>query len=482
MSTGDIYYKRLKPGTFPSTWYWADVSFYAKTVSVAADRYKLLTPNAIQIDIGGSSYTLSAQATLDLSQEATWDTVSGTDYRTASNRAGKDFYVYAVQPVSGTVPAFKVSANSTVPSGYDAGTSRKVSGFHCLCVSMSTPASRANSTAYAIGYTVQPATPNGYWYRSACNKMWAASTAFSSGDLVMAKLGSQNIYECTTAGTSAGSAPTWPDSGTVSDYGVVWTYRGAASTTTSLVSGGSPPTFGTTVGGFTRDGNVQWLCEAEPATKGYVQGDIIPNSVWDLKSRAANGNNAGMAYVDAFDDWVDIYFASGTGAATASVYNATISDTRNWMDFNDDARAVKKRMLRDAEFQKAAFGSNEETNITGSADPVTAGGHSDMFGRRMVSNYFLEDCCGASWQWLDEQSYRSDGADLASSQAWNWNDLQGSKGSHYRQGTYGDIKLLAGGHWSSAASAGSRARGASDYRWAAIANFGCRFAARSITK
>ena len=102
---------------YPTKWYWADQSFLAKTVSVAADRYKLLTPNAIQIDIGGSSYTLSAQATLDLSQEATWDTVSGTDYRTASNRAGKDFYVYAVQPVSGTAPSFKVSANSTVPSG-----------------------------------------------------------------------------------------------------------------------------------------------------------------------------------------------------------------------------------------------------------------------------------------------------------------------------------------------------------------------------
>ena len=358
MSTGDIYYKRLKPGTFPSTWYWADVSFYAKTVSVAADRYIALTPNAIQIDIGGSSYTLSAQASLDLSQSATWDTTSGTDYRTAANRAGKDFYIYAVQPVSGTAPSFKVSANSTVPSGYNASTSRKLGGFHCLCVA----------------------------------------------------------------------------AGTISSH---------------------------------------------PAS-GYLAGDIIPNSVWDVKFRAADGNNAGMAYVAALDIWVDIYLASGTGASTASVNGGTISDTRTWLDFIDDGAAVKKRMLRDYEFQIAAAGSNEETNIAGSADPGTTGGHSDTASRRMISNYFLEDCCGALWQWLDEQSTRWD-----FTTAWNWYDLPGSKGSLYNgagaAGT-GDVKLRAGGGWDGAASAGSRARPANSSRWSSHSSVGCRFAARSITK
>ena len=346
------------PSTFPSTWYWADQSFLAKTVSAAADRYTLLLPNAMQIDIGGSSYTLSAQATLDLSQEATWDTVSGTDYRTASNRAGKDFYVYAVQPGSGTVPSFKVSANSTTPTNYTAGNSRKVGGFHCVCVA---------------------------------------------------------------AGTISG----------------------------------------------------------HPAT-GYLAGDIIPNSVWDLKFRSANGNNAGMAYVAALDIWVDIYLASGTGASTASANGATISDTRSWMDFVDDGKAVKKRMLRDFEFQVAAAGSNEETNISGSADPGTTGGHSDTTSRRMISDYFLEDCCGALWQWLDEQSTRWD-----FTTAWNWYDLPGSKGSLYNgagpAGT-GDVKLLAGGDWANAAHAGSRARHAIYSRWFANSYIGGRFAARSITK
>ena len=344
---------------YPSEYYWANTSFSAKTVSVAADRYIALTPNAVQIDIGGSSYTLSAQAALDLSLEATWDTVSGTDYRTAANRAGKDFYVYAVQPGSGTVPGFKVSANSTVPSGYSASTSRKVGGFPCLAV---------------------------------------------------------------TVGTNV------------------------------------------PVGHPARD---------------YVAGDIIPIGVWDLKRRS-HANNEGTVYIEPLDSWVDIYLASGTGASTASANGGTISDTRTWLDFVDDGAAVKKRMLRDYEFQIAAAGSNEETNIAGSADPGTTGGHSDTASRRMISNYFLEDCCGALWQWLDEQSTRWD-----FTTAWNWYDLPGSKGSLYNgAGTAGtgDVKLIAGGFWSNGSICGSRARGANLYRWNTNANIGCRFAARSLTK
>lgn len=56
---------------------------------------------------------------------------------------------------------------------------------------------------------------------------WAASTAFSVGDVRRAS-SSQNsglVFECTTAGTSASAEPTWPtDIGsTVTDNTVVWT-------------------------------------------------------------------------------------------------------------------------------------------------------------------------------------------------------------------------------------------------------------------
>jgi hypothetical protein len=175
-----------------------------------------------------------------------------------------------------------------------------------------------------------------------------------------------------------------------------------------------------------------------------------------------------MVYDSGINKWVDIYLISGTGVSTTSVKGGTISDIRDWMDFVDDVHAVKKRLLTDEEFQSIAAGSNEETNISGSADPATTGGHVDTASRRMISNIGCEDCAGVMWQWLLDQSYRADGT------TWAWYDLPGAKGSIYRQGTYGDVKLLAGGNWYSAAYAGSRARYAHHYRWITITIIGGR--------
>ena len=204
---------------------------------------------------------------------------------------------------------------------------------------------------------------------------------------------------------------------------------------------------------------------------GYVANDILPASIWDLKHRPI-AEPAGMVYSDKANIWVDIYLASGTGASTASANGGTISDTRDWMDFVDDFAAVKKQLLDDQEFQIIAAGSNEETNITGTADPVTTGGHSDTAGRRMISNIGCEDCCGVMWQWLRDQSYRP-----GSSSAWDWYDLPGSKGSLYSYaGLNGDadVKLLAGASWNGGAVSGSRSRHAHSYRWYTSSSIGGR--------
>lgn len=59
-----------------------------------------------------------------------------------------------------------------------------------------------------------------------CYPAWIASTAYTLGDHVVAD---SKLYECTAAGTSGATAPTWPSSGTVTDGTVVWTYVGAGS-------------------------------------------------------------------------------------------------------------------------------------------------------------------------------------------------------------------------------------------------------------
>lgn len=56
---------------------------------------------------------------------------------------------------------------------------------------------------------------------------WAATTAYALGVRIIAD---SKIYECTTAGTSGASAPTWPATGTVTDgTTLVWTYVSAST-------------------------------------------------------------------------------------------------------------------------------------------------------------------------------------------------------------------------------------------------------------
>lgn len=255
---------------------------------------------------------------------------------------------------------------------------------------------------------------------------------------------------------------------------------------------------------------------------GYLANDILPQSIWDLKHRPVSSPD-GMVYNPAIHKWVDIYLASGTGANTISANGATISDTRDWLDFVDDGLAVKKRLLRDFEFQSAASGSNEETNIAGSSDPVTTGGYLDTAGRRMISDIGCEGMAGQLSQRLLDQSYRlsdmdhthtqtithkatATGSALHKDQAetkpnadlgsaadetitsdatnvkpdWEFHVLPGAKGSLYRQGLHGDIKLTAGGAWSSGVDSGSRCRLLNNSRESPYAFFSARFLSEPI--
>ena len=337
---------------YPSL-YQRDQKWALKTpYTTAANRYTILTPNKLSVDINGTVYFLTAQAEIDLSSSANWDTTSPTNYTTAANRAGKDFYIYACVPVSGSSPKIVLSANSTTPSGYTASNSRKIGGFHGLCVAV---------------------------------------------------------------GTISGH--------TLTDFAV---------------------------------------------------GDVLPASIWDLLHRPVS-NPEGMVYSEAINKWVDIYLASGTGTSTASVYGGTISDSRDWNDFVDDGAAVKKRMLDDGEFQVIAAGSNEQTNIYGSSDPGTTGGHIDTASRRMISSIGVEDACGVMWQWLSDQSSTYDATATE-----GWKGADSGKGYLYYLAYTRDIKLIAGGTWNNGGAAGSRSRDAYNSRWSARSVIGCRFCAEPV--
>ena len=107
---------------------------------------------------------------------------------------------------------------------------------------------------------------------------------------------------------------------------------------------------------------------------GFTNGQILPNSVWDLKFRAASLNNAGLVYDSKSNLWVQIYLASDNGAGgVQSVYGAAFLQSINWMDFVDKGANVGLRLLEDDQFQNIAYNCNELTNIWGTNSPVTTG-------------------------------------------------------------------------------------------------------------
>ena len=299
-------------------------------------------PSYLSLMVNGHHFRNDTEVTVDITDSANWDSTE-TDYTVAENRAGKDFYIYAVD--NGTTHVHTVlSANSTVPVGYTESSSRKIGGFHCLCAD---------------------------------------------------------------AGT-----PTWRNPATLKD-------------------------------------ETHWL-------SGYVKGDILPYSVWDLLHRAESSNE-GMVYSPETHMWYDIYLASWDGSKLVSVFGGVTADGASSKPFHGEmfaecAGQINKELISRDEFIVVAKGSNERTAIHGSTDAGTTGGHVDTANRRMISNIGLEDCCGFLWQWC-KQSGSANG-----SSGWTNSTYNSSiDGSETYGSTYGNYyRAVVGGAWDHSSYCGSR--------------------------
>ena len=110
-------------------------NFYERSELFTPNRTTITTPTKMMVNVNNKGY-IGTAVTLNLNATASWDS-SSTSYATAANRAGKDCYIYVCEQ-DGDIPKILLSANSTVPAGYNAATSRKIGGFHCLCLSVGT--------------------------------------------------------------------------------------------------------------------------------------------------------------------------------------------------------------------------------------------------------------------------------------------------------------------------------------------------------
>ena len=421
--------------------------FLAGSDSIA-NRRTIVIP-AMRLSIGSAGLYLPDEVELDLNLPACWDAIVPTDYTVPVNRAGLSFFIYACLPTKGKVPVFKVSANSSAPSGYTTSNSRQIIGFDCLLY-VTAPAWVA-LTARSLNYVTQPTTPNPV---------------------------NRYLYKVTTAGTSGAAEPAWP----------------------------------TTPGETVVSGTITYTCmanacmnlDASHPYKLFEMGSIIFNSIWDDIDKPGSVLKRGMVKMSLTPwdgikkPWVDIHSASGTGASCTTVANATIKDTVDWYSFVEYGRLQGNRLLYAHEFQNAAYGSNEETNIAGSADPVSCIFPLDTAGRSMISYIGVIMMCGGLYQWGLGGGYRFDAAAAHTHQVtvsgeaqtvtsgaasadvapvFSWYDLPGAKGSLYKQGTYGITEPLFGGSWHYGADCGSRCRHLANGPWLADSAVGGRFLA-----
>jgi hypothetical protein len=321
-------------------------NYYNRDELFTTNKTTVTIPKDLKININGNCYISTINKSLQLS------TVD-----TPANLAGKDVYIYACEPTSGTEPIFVLSLNSTVPTGYTANNSRKIGGFHCLC----------------------------------------------------------------------------------KDVGVI-------------------------------EGHT---------LSGYVTGDILPATRWDLLHRP-KGEPEGFAYEELTDCWIAIYLPSWDGTKLVSVYNGVIADgtsTKKWHGeaFYEQFAKQGMRLVWRHEFQMGAKGSNEQTNIQGSSDPNTTGGHVDTAGRRMISNIGLEDCCGVLWQFAMDLGFA--GGSGWTNSAYNSNVDDRSYGQ-----TYGTLyRLLLGAHWVAGGYSGSRSAGCNSSSAAVYVNHSARGASEPKT-
>lgn len=353
-----------------SIWDTVQIGKFVATAPVHYEREQLYTTNKTTItiyptwiNINGMGYVLEGTKLIDIENADNWD--DGT-YTSAAQRAGKDFYIYATQPVSNDAPNFILSTNSTVPTGYTADNSRKIGGFHCLCLSV----------------------------------------------------------------------------GTISGH----------------------------------------------TLSGYVTGDILPQSPWDLIHRAVSEND-GMVWIPERNLWVDIYLNSWDGAKLVSAFGGVTADGESTPKFHGEKFVealglVNKKLPARDDFVVFAKGSNEGTNILGSADPNITGGHVDTNNRRMISNYGLEDCCGTLWQWSQDCMEFYPGATWNSSStpywlggyAWQDNPVYNPNADSSKMGSCNGLlrRLLLGGRWGSSAYCGSRCVAALNFGTFLSANIGSR--------
>lgn len=305
------------------------VSWYQRDSMFTTAKRSVTVPAGTQVTINGKFYVTETPNTVSL----------------PSVGNGKDVYLYACES-STREPTFVISANSTVPDGYNAQNSRKIGGFHTLCANV----------------------------------------------------------------------------GNISGHSL----------------------------------------------SGYIAGDIIPYSAWDLKHRPVS-EVEGMVWVAPINKWVQIYLPSWSGSKLVSRFNGVIVDGASSHKLNGEGFAYEAglancQLISRDEFMIAMRGVPEGVNIHGNNDPNTTGGHVATNGQRIISNYGIEDGVGVIWQWSRDCAEFYPGAMwdnknfYLNGYSWQETSVYNSEFDTVKRGSCGGLlrRFRLGARWGDGAVSGSR--------------------------
>ncbi len=171
---------------------------------------------------------------------------------------------------------------------------------------------------------------------------WAASTAYTVGQMISPPTANGHFYQCTVAGTSAGTAPaSWPtDGSTFTDGGVTWqdmgTQTSLATTALTFDSSGKLTTPSGNVSSITAGGladggadlKFQWNLYSSTGTPLMTQ--VAGSGSSTTSSALQNGYSSGSltAYSFGADGTITGSFSNGRTAALGQIALANFANTQ----------------------------------------------------------------------------------------------------------------------------------------------------------
>ena len=423
------------------------------------------------------------------------------DIKTTSLEAGQNYFVYACDNSGSLV--FKVSKTSTYPSGFAAATSRKIGGFHTIALDVGTIAGHT-----LTGFATADINPYSIWDLKHRPKCSPAGMAYSPATGIWADIYLQSGTLTTTLSVNGGTTTdtrVWHDF--VEDGGAVnkrllndaefALVAEGSNQKTNILGGADPVTTGPHIdtAGRRMISNIgledccgalnQWLSD-----QSYR---------FDLGALAVTAASATLAIThDAAPGGNPVYLKFGTEGNPYLCCNIATDTADKWLTFGS---AYTLLLKHDA---SAATGSVQVYFDEDATQPsrllAATPGAKDVYIPTSNPQRFLKVTYNATPATPGVAITYDDGEDerleftsptttvgtldtallTLTDPAFSYQDLGNNKGSIYKQGTYGDVKLLAGGYWITATIAGSRCRAAHNCRWNTSTGLGSRLASEPL--